>query len=213
MHIVYFILLESFVSALMINRTLCSRSTIIWHLPVFMLVKTALCYAAVVLNGPHLITGLCIALSLLYSLIFFSDGIARKLTVVAACALCIGISNIFKFSYLARYGIPQELKLSEDILGSTVCIAFSLLIFTVLTIVATNIICRVRWKIVAIITGVMLLVLTFSTAVYRFMHSLVDAWLGSVFAIYAMIYLLPAIVLLYFSEAVIFSHRESFFKT
>ena len=211
-YIIYIIILESIVCGLMINRTLCSRWLTMWHLPVYILIKTACCALMVAVKGTYLITVLSVAFSILYSLLCFNDKISRKLAVCTTGTLCIGISNLFKFSYLSRYNVTQELEHSEDVLESIICISFSMLIFTVLTIVATNIICRVRWKIVAIITGVMLLVLTFSAAVYRYIHWLVDTPLNGIYAAYAMFFLLPAIVLLYFFEAVIFSHRGNFFK-
>ncbi len=212
LYIIYVIILEAIVCGLMINRTLCSRWLTMWHLPVYIFVKTSCCAFTIAVNGTFLITLMSIAFSIVYSLLCFSDKISRKLAVCTIGALCIGISNLFKLSYLSRYGITQELEKSEDVLGSIICISFSMLIFTVLTIVATNIICRVRRKIVAIITGVMLLMLTIGAAVYRFMHSLIDIQLNGIYSVYAMIFLLPAIVLLYFSEAVIFSHRGNFFK-
>lgn len=210
---VYLIILEAAVCGLMINRTLTSKTSVMWHFPIYITIKTVAASVMFFVNGTGFITLLGISLSLLYAVLCFSDKISKKLLVIGVESLCIAASNLFKLSFLTRYGLTQQYYKSEDVLASVICISFSLLLFTVFTVIATNVICKVRLKVVALISGMMLLNLTLCTIVYEYMYSIIIRQLNGIFTVYALIYLLPAIVLLYFCEAVMFSSKDNYFKS
>lgn len=210
LHAIYFILLEAAVCGIMINRILTSKSYFHVHLPLYIAFKTTASSVMFFVNGAEFITFLGISISFLYAVLCFSDNLKRKITVIVSGTLCLALSNVFKFSFLSKYGLTQELSKSQDVLVSVICISFSLLLFTAFTIIVTNLLCRAKIKAVIVISGVMLLVLTFCVIVYSFMHSTITPQLNSIFSIYALVYLLPAIVLIYFSEALMFSGKEIF---
>lgn len=209
----YVIVLEAVVCGLMLNRTLYSRTRHMWqHLPIYVILKAAVCTYVVSLNLLAFVTPLCVLFSLGYALVCFKDGIKRKLLVVFCGILCLLASNVIKLFLLSTLGITQYFKNTPDVLATVTVLCLSILFFCFFTIIFTNILCGVRLVITGGITLVILLLLVFITFIYTYMHMLIPVRFNSLFSGFALFFLLPSVMSLYFGEALTFARKDRYFK-
>ena len=211
--VIYTIIIEAIICGFMLNRTLYSRTRYMWHMPLYVLVKTVACSASVYYGLIYFVTPLCMIFSYIYALICFRDSLKRKTAVVVCCIFCLGASNLMKFAMLAIFGVTQRLNYTTDVLCTVSILCFSLLFFCLFTIICTNILCGVRLVKIGTITLVHLLLMCFTALLYCFMHSLIDVRFNSLYTVYAFFLLVPAVTMLYFSESIVFARKDNYFKS
>lgn len=210
--VLYVIVIESAISGLMLNRTLYSKTAHMWHLPVYVLIKSAVCTYAVYCRLLELVTPLCVLFSLAYALLCFSDSIKRKLLTIACGVLCLGMSNLIKFALLNSLGLTQELKKTPHHLTTVTVLCISLIMFCLFTIVFTNILCGVRFRIIGGIFLVNLFLILLICLVYAYMHTLVPFYYNRLYSIFSLFFLLPAVTALYLSENILYISKENYFR-
>lgn len=207
----YVIAIEAIICGFMLNRTLYSRTKHKWHMPIYVLVKTIVCTCAVYYKMLGLVTPLCVFFSAVYALICFKDSLLRKLSVVLCGVLCLMASNAVKFALLNSFGITQFFKTTPDVLLTIIVLCFSLLFFCLFTIITTNLLCRVRIVIISGITAVHLLLLLLTALLYYYMYNLLPVRFNSLYSVFALFLLLPAVAMLYFSESIVFTRKDNYF--
>lgn len=208
----YIIAIEAIICGFMLNRTLYSKTSVMWHMPIYVLLKTIVCTYAVHIHLTLYVTPLCILFSAVYAFICFRDSTLRKTAVIVCGMICLGISNLFKLSVLGMLGLTQDFDTTRDVLSTVSIICFSLLIFSLLSIIFTNILCRVRLYIVGGILLVHLLLLVFTALIYLYMHSLIAVEYNALYSVFALFLLLPAVGTLYFSESIAFARKDNYFS-
>lgn len=210
--VLYVIALEAIVCGLMLNRTLYSKTGYMWHLSLYVLIKSVVCTCVVSQGALQLVTPLCILFSLIYALVCFRDSIKRKLAVVFCGVLCLGASNLIKFTMLYGFGLTQDYSATPDILATKIVICISILFFCIFTIICTNLLCGVRVVITFGITLVSLLLMIFIALIYTYMHMLIPQRFNSLYSVFALFFLLPSIASLYFGESITFSRKDRYFR-
>ncbi len=210
--VLYVIIIEAIICGLMLNRTLYSVTKHMWHLPIYVLIKASVCTYIVYTGMIYLVTPLCVIFSLVYSLICFNDSLKRKLAVIICGVLCLTASNILKFAMLDLLNLTQDQATTRNVLATEIVLCFSLLFFCLFTIICTNIMCRVRIYIIFRIALVHLLLLTFIAMVYIYMHALIPYRFNSLYTVFALFFLLPAAASLYFSESLVSTNKDNYFR-
>lgn len=210
--VLYVITLEAIICGFMLNRTLYSRTRYMWHLPIYVIIKAIVCTVVTYYNFLSLVTPLCIVFSYIYALICFKDSLKRKSAVVICGVLCLGASNLMKFAMLSIFEVPQSIKESPDTLITISVLCFSILFFCLFTIICTNLLCGVRLVKIGGITLVHLLLMSFTAMIYCYMHTLIEVDFNSLYTVYALFLLLPAVTMLYFSESIVFARKDNYFK-
>ncbi len=194
----------------MVNRTLRSKSVRMWHFLIYVVLNTAVCTLAVHFQFLDYISLLCITISFVYSLLCFDDSFVRKLAVSAAGVGCLWVSEAVQRVLLKAFTGEGMLGFGgSDVLASIICRCLSLCIFAALTIVVTNVFCKVTLRAFTLVLVINFLQLFAFSAVFSFMHGLIDVQLNGLFTVYALVFLLPALAFLYFTESVIFSRKDS----
>ncbi len=210
--IIYIISLEAIICGYMLNRTLCAKSRRMWHMTFYVIIKTIICSLAVHFKLLLTVTPLCIVISFIYALVCFDDKFSQKLLATIAGIGSLAFSNICKFAILHHFGLSQNYSPENDELARLSVIVFSILVFCSITITATNIICKVRAKIVTAITLVNILLLVAEAIFFIYVHSLTHKYVNGIYSVFILFAALPAIILLYFSESIVFSHKDDYFR-
>ncbi len=210
--ILYVIMLEALICGLMFNRTLYSKTKYMWHLPIYVLLKASVCTYSVYIGLMFLVTPLCIFFSLIYALICFKDKVLRKLAVIFCGVLCLSASNLIKLTILDSLNLTQNFQTTSNILVTVIVLCFSLLFFCLFTIICTNLICGVRLYIIGRIVLVHLLLIIFICLIYTYMHMLIPHRFNGLYTVFALFFLLPSAVSLYFSESIVFAKKDNYFK-
>jgi len=210
--VLYVLVIEAIICGLMINRTLYSKTKHKWHLPIYVLLKASVCTYIVYTGMLYLVTPLCVAFSLVYALICFGDSLKRKFALIICGVLCLTASNILKFAMLDLLNLTQDHASTRNILATEIVLCFSLLFFCLFTIICTNLMCRVRLYIIFRIALVHLLLLAFIAIVYIYMHALVPYRYNSLYTVFALFFLLPAAASLYFSESLVSTGTDDYFR-
>ena len=208
----YVIVLEAIICGLMLSRTLYSKTSRMWHLPLYVIVKASVCTYAVYLKLLPLVTPMCIVFSLVYSLVFFKDSVKRKLAVNACGILCLITSNAVKFTMLKILGLTQLFAYTPDMLATISVLCISLLFLCFFTIICTNILCSVRFQVIVRIMLVHLLLLLFIGAVYGYMHMIIPQRFNGLYTLFALFFLFPSVMTLYFSESIVFARKDNYFR-
>ena len=208
----YIIVLQALICGFMLCRTLNSKTKHIWHMPVYILIKAIVCTYFVYRNLGIFVTPLCILFSFVYALIFFRDSFLRKISVVSCGVLCLATSNLIKYFLLDSMALTQDFQTTPDLLLTNSVLSFSILFFCLFTIICTNLLCRVRFVILGGITLVHLLLLSLTALLYAYVYNLISANFNHLYSVFALYLLLPAVVMLYFSESIIFTRKDNYFK-
>ncbi len=204
----YFVFLEAAVIGILVNRTLYSRSMSLWHLLIYTVLNTVLCSVAVFLGASEYTAILCIACAFVYSVLCFNDSFLRKLTVGISALTCILISGGVQTWGMKILKESEMIASDTDVLARVICISMSICVLCALTVIATNILCGVRAASICMIGLVSFLQLLIFAVIFLFMHSLIDVQLNGLFTVYALVFLLPALTFLYFTESIIFSRKK-----
>ena len=211
-HVFYIIAIEALICGFMLIRVLNSKTKYMWHMPIYILIKSIVCTYMVYCKLSAFITPVFILFSLLYAIICFRDHFRRKISVIFCGVLCLGASNLFKFFLLDSLNITQNFQTTPDLFLTTSVLCFSILFFCLFTIISTNLLCGVRLIIVSGITLVHLLLLSLASLLYTYIYNLVSPSFNHLYSLFALFLLLPAVVMLYFSESIVFSRKDNYFK-
>lgn len=208
----YIVVLQSLICGFMLCRTLNSKTKYLWHIPIYMLLKSIVCTYIVYRELSSFVTPLCILFSFVYALIFYKDSFWRKSVVISCGVLCLAMSNLIKYFLLESMAITQNFETTPNLFLTNSVLSFAILFFCLFTIVCTNLLCRVRFVIVGGIALVHLLLLSLAALLYAYVYNLVSASFNHLYSVFALFLLLPAVVMLYFSESIIFTKKDNYFK-
>ncbi len=210
--VLYMIMIEAVICALMLKRTLYSKTKHIWHLPLYVIIKASVCTFFVYFGMQYFVTPLCVLFTTCYTFLCFRGSFKRKSAVIISCILCLAASNLLKFAILDLLNLTQNFATTRNILATEIVLCFSLLFFCLFTVICTNLICRVRLYIVCRIALVNLVVLAFIALIYIYMHALIPYRYNHLYSVFALFLMLPAAASLYFSESLVFSSKDNYFK-